>query len=42
MCTQDWINLTETEFHQLFEDSAIKRIGYAKFMNNILFAKQSK
>lgn len=42
MCTQDWINLTETGFHQLFEDSAIKRIGYAKFMNNILFAKQSK
>lgn len=36
---EQWENLSENEFEEIFRDSAIKRIGYQKFMNNIMMNK---
>ncbi|MFY7861565.1 MAG: tRNA epoxyqueuosine(34) reductase QueG, partial [Chitinophagales bacterium] len=30
-----WVNLTESEFHKIFHDSAVKRAGYQGLMRNI-------
>ena len=35
MRKSDWTALTETEFNVLFEGSPVKRLGYARFMQNI-------
>jgi epoxyqueuosine reductase len=32
---EEWLNLTEEKFRSLFRESAIRRIGYPKLMNNI-------
>ncbi|MFH1701175.1 MAG: tRNA epoxyqueuosine(34) reductase QueG [Candidatus Zixiibacteriota bacterium] len=37
MSNDDWKNLTEVKFNQIFEGSTIKRTGYEKFMRNIRF-----
>lgn len=34
-----WENLSENEFEAIFKDSAIKRTGFQKFMNNIMMNK---
>ncbi len=39
---EDWEQLSENEFNRIFADSAIKRIGYLKFMENIKIAKKAK
>ena len=35
----DWEELTEEEFLTTFHHSAVKRIGYNKLKNNILYIK---
>ncbi|MFZ4523619.1 MAG: tRNA epoxyqueuosine(34) reductase QueG [Bacteroidales bacterium] len=32
---EDWIGLTEAEFNRVFEKSAVKRVGYRRFMRGI-------
>lgn len=36
----EWESLSETEFNRIFADSAVKRLGYQKFMENIKLAKE--
>ncbi len=38
----DWEQLTEEDFQRIFSDSAVKRIGYLKFMENVKVAKKMK
>ncbi len=38
---EDWNNITEEEFNQLFKDSAILRTGYLNIMRNLKFIDQS-
>lgn len=35
---EEWLNLTEQEFSVVFKQSAVRRAGYAKLMQNIRFA----
>lgn len=42
MTEEDWKNLSEEKFQQLFADSAIKRTGYQRFMRNIRFVLEEK
>jgi epoxyqueuosine reductase len=37
MTGNDWKNLTEEKFNQIFEGSTIKRTGFEKFMQNIRY-----
>lgn len=37
-----WEQLSEDDFNRIFADSAVKRIGYKKFMENVKIAKQGK
>ena len=39
---KDWMSLSEEEFRMIFKDSAIRRIGYKKLMNNIRSASGSQ
>jgi epoxyqueuosine reductase len=36
MRKKDWITMTETDFMQIFPDSPVKRVGYAKLKRGIL------
>lgn len=36
----DWENISEETFHKVFADSAVKRIGYQKFKENIRLSKE--
>ena len=36
----DWKSITEHTFERIFADSAVKRIGYEKFKENIRLAKE--
>jgi epoxyqueuosine reductase len=38
---EDWENLSEEKFLSLFENSAVKRIGYEKLMKNISAVKKN-
>ncbi|HNY01892.1 MAG TPA: tRNA epoxyqueuosine(34) reductase QueG, partial [Bacteroidales bacterium] len=41
MRTKDWLSLNEEDFNRIFEDTPVKRIGYAKLMANIRAASPS-
>jgi epoxyqueuosine reductase len=41
MRRKEWLTLSEKQFEELFRESSIARIGYAKLMENIRFASDS-
>ena len=38
---EDWVNLSEEKFDEIFEESAVKRTGFKGLKRNIEFVKKS-